>query len=150
MSIKAFAVAAAQDAGDATEDHWMRMRFGPGTIVMALMAAVVLAPPVARAADPGAGKDVFRQRCAICHSDATGVNKIGPSLFGVVGRKAGSIPGYHYSDANEKSDLTWDVATLDRYLQHPRDVVPGTKMSFPGLPDATARADVIAYLATLH
>ena len=104
----------------------------------------------ANAADASAGKGVFRQRCAICHSDAKGVNKIGPSLFGVVGRKAGSVAGYTYSTADEKSDLVWDAATLDRYLQHPQQVVPGTKMGFAGLPDAGARADLIAYLETLH
>lgn len=127
---------------------WMRLALG---VVLAFsFSAAVMPLHAARAADADAGKVVFRQRCAICHSEAQGVNKIGPSLFGVVGRKAGSVPGYHYSDANMKSDLTWDAATLDRYLEHPQAVVPGTKMSFPGLADAAARANLIAYLSTLH
>ena len=104
----------------------------------------------AHAADAAAGAKIFRQKCSICHSNQPKRNMVGPSLFGVVGRKTGSEPGYHYSVGNQNANLTWDPATLDRYLQSPRTVVPGTKMSFPGLPDAAQRADVIAYLATLH
>lgn len=74
----------------------------------------------------------------------------GPSLFGVVGRKAGQVPGFHYSAANEKSALTWDAATLDTYLTKPSAVVPHTIMSYQGLKDATKRANLIAYLSTLN
>jgi hypothetical protein len=75
---------------------------------------------------------------------------IGPSLFGVVNRPAGHEPGFHYSEANKNSGLTWDPATLDRYLAAPRQVVPGTFMTFPGLKDPSQRAEVIAFLETLH
>jgi cytochrome c len=75
---------------------------------------------------------------------------IGPSLFHVVDRHSGQIPDFHYSDANRNSGLTWNVATLDRYLTGPRELVPGTKMTFPGLKDSKQRADLIAYLETLH
>jgi cytochrome c len=81
---------------------------------------------------------------------AAGKNRIGPTLFGVVGRKTGSVPGFHYSDANRNSHLSWDPATLDKYLENPRGVIPGTFMSFPGLKDAQKRHDVISYLETLH
>ncbi len=128
----------------------MRMRLTLGTILALAFSAAALPLHSANAADAAAGKTVFHQRCAICHSVEKGENKIGPSLFGVVGRKAGSVPGYSYSAANEKSDLVWSADELDKYLANPRHVVPGTKMSFPGLPDATARGNIIAYLQTLH
>ncbi len=71
---------------------------------------------------------------------------MGPELNGVVGRKAGSVAGYNYSDANKNSGLTWDEATLTKYLRGPREVVPGTKMAFPGLTRDEDVANVIAYL----
>ena len=104
----------------------------------------------ARSQDVAAGKKLFVQDCSICHSPKAGQNLVGPSLFSVVNRHSGQISGYHYSDANRNSGLTWNIATLDRYLSAPRQVVPGTKMTFPGLKDPKQRADVIAYLATLH
>jgi cytochrome c len=103
----------------------------------------------ARAADPAAGKSVFNSYCSICHSAQPGKNMVGPSLFGVVGRKTGSVPGFHYSPANQNANLTWDPATLDKYLQSPRTVIPGTTMTYGGLKDDTKRSDLIAYLATL-
>lgn len=103
----------------------------------------------ANAADPAAGKSVFNSYCSICHSVQPGKNLVGPSLFGIVGRQTGSVPGFHYSPANQNAHLTWDAATLDKYLQSPRTVVPGTTMTYGGLKDDTKRADLIAYLATL-
>lgn len=97
-----------------------------------------------------AGKAIFKSQCSICHSPRPGRNIVGPSLFGVVGRHSGMIPGFSYSSANRRSGLTWNPATLDRYLTAPRKVVPGTLMTYPGLPNAKSRADVIAYLETLH
>lgn len=85
--------------------------------------------------------------CKTCHAIEAGVNKIGPSLHGVVGRKAGIIPGYVYSAANKNSGITWSEEKLFQYLEAPQKVVPGTKMSFAGWPaDPQKRADVIAYL----
>jgi cytochrome c len=101
-------------------------------------------------ADVSAGQAVFKSQCAICHSVVAGKNLNGPSLFGVVGRKAGEEPGFHYSSANKESGLTWDAATLDRYLQAPRVVIPHTLMSYQGLKDTQKRADLIDYLTTLH
>jgi cytochrome c2 len=103
----------------------------------------------ANAADPAAGKSVFSSQCSICHSPQAGKNMIGPSLFGIVGRKTGSVSGFHYSPANQGANLTWDEATLDKYLQSPRTSIPGTTMTYAGLKDDTKRADLIAYLATL-
>lgn len=85
--------------------------------------------------------------CKTCHAIEAGVNKIGPSLHGVVGRKAGIIPGFTYSAANKNSGITWTQEKIFQYLENPQRVVPGTKMSFAGWPtDPQKRADVIAYL----
>jgi cytochrome c len=100
----------------------------------------------APAGDAAAGKTVFA-RCAICHSVVAGQNKIGPSLAGVIGRKAGSVPGFAYSPAMKGANLTWTPEELDAYLINPRAKVPGTKMIFAGLPKPADRANVIAYLA---
>ncbi len=104
----------------------------------------------ARAADAAAGEAVFKSQCSICHSVVAGRNQVGPSLAGIVGRKAGQVPNFHYSPANKDSGLTWDEATLDRYLTNPKEIVPHTIMTYGGLKDATKRANLIAYLATLH
>lgn len=103
----------------------------------------------AAAADPEAGGKVFKIQCSACHGVVEGKKGIGPSLFGVVGQKAGIVPDFHYSAANKGSGLTWDEATLDRYLVNPRAVVPGTTMPYAGLKNDTQRADLIAYLATV-
>jgi cytochrome c len=104
----------------------------------------------ATAQDAAAGAVVFKSQCSICHSVVQGRNMVGPSLFDIVGRQAGKIPGFHYSPANRDSGLTWDAATLDRYLTGPSTVVPHTIMTYAGLKDAKKRADLIAYLSTLH
>jgi cytochrome c len=94
------------------------------------------------------GKAIFK-KCALCHTTESGKNKIGPSLFGIVGRKAASLENYNYSEAMKKFDHSWDPGTLDTYLADPRATVPGTKMIFPGLKEKSEREDVIAYLETL-
>lgn len=78
-----------------------------------------------------------------------GRHAIGPSLAGIHGTRAGTVQGYAYSAAMKASGLTWDDATLDRYLEKPMAAVPGTKMVYPGLKDPAKRAEVIAYLKTL-
>jgi cytochrome c len=108
------------------------------------------ATQAAHAQDAAAGAAVFKTQCSVCHSVVEGKNMVGPTLFGVVGRQAGQIPGFHYSPANKESGLTWDAATLDRYLTSPQAVVPKTIMPYAGLKDNEKRANLIAYLATLH
>jgi cytochrome c len=121
----------------------------PIVLILAILLSAPAAIRMARAADPGAGQAVFRSQCSLCHSTQPGRNMIGPSLAGVVGRKTGSEPGYSYSVANKNANITWTPQMLDKYLQSPRSVIPGTKMPYAGLSDPTKRADLIAYLATL-
>ena len=126
-------------------------RYAPSPVLfMALVSLLLIAagePPVR---DPAVGKAVFQTNCAICHTIQPNRSLIGPSLYGVVNRPAGQMAGFHYSEANKRSGLVWDPATLDRYLAAPRQVVPGTLMTFPGLKDPLQRAEVIAFLETLH
>jgi cytochrome c len=119
--------------------------------IIAIVAAVssVFFTSSGWAGDAGAGKSVFQSSCAICHSVQPGQNKIGPTLFGLVGRKTGVVAGYSYSPANESANLTWDNATLEKYLEAPRTFMPGTKMTYAGVKDPAKRADLIAYLDTL-
>jgi cytochrome c len=99
-------------------------------------------------ADIEAGKTTFK-KCALCHTAEAGKNKIGPSLFGIVGRKSASLKNYNYSDAMKNFNHTWNPQTLNTYLTDPHAMVPGTKMIFPGIKDQTERANLIAYLETL-
>lgn len=88
--------------------------------------------------------------CATCHSSGEGdPHRIGPNLFGVVGSKAGTKPGYAYSDAMKESGITWTAGTLRDYLLAPRDMVPGTKMMVGGPKDEAQRQAIVDYLATL-
>ena len=87
--------------------------------------------------------------CMACHSVTAGQNGIGPSLAGVFGRKAASAPGFDYSPALKGSGLTWDDASLDKWLANPMGMVPGTRMTYAGQGDAAKRQELIAYLKTL-
>jgi nitrite reductase (NO-forming) len=109
-------------------------------------------PPTAAAAgattgDAAAGRLVFR-KCQACHSMDSGKNMLGPSLAGVIGRKAGTEPNYNYSPAMKSADIVWDAQTLDQYLTDPGKKVPGNKMPFPGLKTDHDRDDVIAFIAS--
>lgn len=112
------------------------------------LAIAALAHPALADGDAAKGKKVFR-KCAVCHKVQPGKHGIGPSLFGVFGRKAATAKGYRYSPAMKKSGLTWNEETLEKYLADPRKVVKGTRMVFPGLRKKSARENAIAYLKTL-
>jgi cytochrome c len=116
-------------------------------MILAAALALVASGGVATAAgDATAGETTFRV-CRTCHQIGEGArNFVGPELNGVVGRKAGTVPGYNYSDANKNSGVTWDEATLEKYLKRPREVVPGTKMAYPGMAADVDIANVIAFL----
>lgn len=115
-----------------------------------LILTILLIPgAVFAAGDPAQGQKAF-QACAACHSPAQGTNGLGPSLFGVVGRKAGSAPGFNYSRAMKDSNRSWTAQNLDAFIADPQKAVPGNHMPFSGLPDTQLRADLVAYLQSLH
>lgn len=119
------------------------------TVGMALGVIALAVPGMALAqGDPVKGKTVFA-RCATCHQTAPGRNGLGPTVAGVVGRKAAAVPGYKYSAAMQRSGIVWSPTALNAYLLKPAAKVPGTKMAFAGLTKPEDRANVIAYLATL-
>ncbi len=113
----------------------------------AAFAAALALWATAHAAAPGAdtrhGEQVYA-RCLACH--ALAYDRVGPHHCGLVGRSAGTVPGFDYSAAMKSSKLTWNASTLDRFLADPTSVVPGTRMTYAGVPDARERRDLIAYL----
>ena len=118
---------------------------------VAVLPALLAFGATAQAADAGLGKAMFDKTCASCHSIEAGVNKVGPTLFDIVGRPIASVQGYDYSAKMRtvgKDWKVWDDKHLNAYLTNPRGVLHGVKMFF-AVPDAADRADVIAYLNTL-
>ncbi len=112
-------------------------------------AAAPAAEPTAAATTAAGGKPAAFAQCAACHAVEPGKHGVGPSLAGVYGTKSGELAGYAFSDAMKSANLTWDDATLDAYLTNPMKMVPGTKMTFAGLPDAAKRKEIIEYMRTL-
>ena len=117
----------------------MIQRFFGGLLVIVLAASTAQAAP----GDPVQGMQIY-QRCRLCHSIEHDL--VGPRHLGLFGRKAGSIVGYPYSSAMKSSGITWSEDTLNQFLSGPQAFVPGTRMTFTGLPNEQDRADVIAYL----
>jgi len=115
-------------------------------LLISALAACAFANAAAAgaAANAEAGRKVY-ERCAGCHSFE--YNRTGPLHCGLVGRRAGTAPGYEYSQAMRKSRITWDERALERFLAAPTEVVPGTTMTYAGVPDAGERRNLIAYLA---
>jgi cytochrome c len=103
----------------------------------------------AQAQDVSAGERLFKRHCGICHiAEKDSARRLqGPNLFGLIGRKAGTIEGFRYSDANKNSGIVWSVETLDPYLADPREVIKGTTMAFVGVKKPDERKAIIDYLA---
>lgn len=119
--------------------------------IFGMLGLAVVAATSAQAAGGNAanGVAVFA-RCAICHTNSRGEgNKLGPNLFGVVGRQAGTAPDFSYSAPMKNAGFAWTDAKLNAYIKAPAVVVPGNKMVFAGLSSDVQRADLIAYLDTL-
>ena len=123
-------------------------------LVSGILSAALLMPAGVSIATDGAsepqvkaGFQAFEFRCESCHTTAhDGPDKLGPNLFGIVGRKSGARPGFEYSPALAGGKIVWDEAALERFLSAPRDAVPGTLMIFSGLSQAEERAAIIAFL----
>lgn len=115
-------------------------------LLIAGVAASWMFHGAAFAADARAGKVIFEKTCRKCHSLTAGVNKVGPSLYGIIGRPSAVTPGYEYSASMKALNVVWDDKQLDEYLVKPRADVHGVQMFFKGLPKASDRANVIAFL----
>jgi cytochrome c len=111
-----------------------------------LAALIILAPSARAAGDPDVGKRVFG-RCHTCHSvDPRNDRMVGPNLHGLFGRRAGSLPGFEYSEAMRGAGFVWSEATLPDYIRNPKAVVPGNRMVFPGIRSEKEVEDLVAYL----
>lgn len=113
-------------------------------------AAVAASEPAVASASAVDGAAIFKKQCKKCHRLSADMKKgVGPNLYHVVGRTAGTIEGFRYSDVMKESGLTWDAATLDQYLADPKGFLPKNKMAFKGLKDAEERAAVIAHIQSV-
>jgi cytochrome c len=114
-----------------------------------VVCGALMAGPCA-AADAAHGKTIFSQQCGVCHSAARGgPNTVGPDLYGVVGRPAGSLRGFNYSSAMKTAGFSWSADRLHAYIGAPANVVPGNHMPYAGLKNAAQVDDVVAFLKTL-
>jgi len=112
-----------------------------------LICATALATAGAARADGDAARGENRfEDCAACHALEKDKESVGPSLYGVFGRKAGVLGDFRYSPALKRSGITWDEQSIDKFIADPQAAVPGNRMPFAGVADAGARADLIAYL----
>jgi len=121
------------------------MPAGAGMTMVAATTLALVMPAHAQQGDAARGEQKFVE-CAACHSVERGVNNVGPSLAGLFGRKAGAMVDFRYSAAMRKSGITWTPQALDEFISDPQKRVPANRMPYAGLPDAAARADLIAYL----
>ena len=115
-------------------------------VAAAAMALVGAAADVRAEGDAAAGKKVYN-KCKACHVVDKPQNRVGPSLQGVFGRPAGTVPGFKYSDGMANSGIVWDEDTIAAYMVDPKDYIPGNKMAFAGLKKEEDVANLIAYLA---
>jgi cytochrome c len=114
-------------------------------ILSAAVAWTLLCAPAP--AQDDAGQIAFNNACRTCHTVREGDNRLGPSLYRVIGRKAGSLPNYAYSESMKKADIVWDKQNLDRFIANPDQVVPGNNMKpYGGIASAEERAKIIEYL----
>ncbi len=115
------------------------------TILAAVFAALALNAGNASAADAAKGKKVYN-KCKACHALKAGKNKVGPTLHGLFGRKAATVPNFKYSKAMKASGVTWDEESLRAYLKKPRKFIKGTRMAFAGIKKKKQMDDLVAYL----
>jgi len=131
----------------------MRHRKRVHVIAALSTMAYLLSPPSAlpqasQSTEAASGQLAFNNACRTCHVVREGDNRLGPNLNKVIGRKAGSLPGYNYSSAMKEADFVWDEAKLDRFIANPDEVVAGNNMKpYGGLASKDDRAKIIAFLA---
>jgi len=124
----------------------MRTRVLTRTTIAAAATAFVLASGLAHAdGDAKRGEKLFEE-CRACHSAERGANGIGPSLYGVLGRRAAELDDFRYSPALKRSGITWTPKTLDAYIADPQKAVPANRMPYAGMPEARDRADLLIYM----
>ena len=114
--------------------------------VTAALVMTLLPAGAARADGDAARGEAKFQDCAACHKLETGANNVGPSLHGVFTRKAGELADFRYSPAIKRSGISWTPETLDKFITDPQAAVPGNRMPYAGMANASDRADLIAYL----
>lgn len=117
-------------------------------LISAGFAALLIMTPAMAEGDAALGAKTFN-KCKTCHENEKGVNRVGPTLLGVVGRKTGTVEKFKYSDAMAKKGTegqVWDEATLASYIADPKGFIPGNKMAFPGIKDPVELANLIAFL----
>jgi cytochrome c len=112
--------------------------------LLAVVGLAAMAGAAAAAGDAARGEQIYA-RCAACH--ALAYDRVGPRHCGLIGRRAGTVAGFNYSEAMKKSRIVWNEKTLDRFIADPPKALPGTAMTYAGVKDAGERADLIAYLA---
>ncbi len=118
--------------------------------VLSVTAVLALSTPVFAQGEGGAkdGQAAFNNACRTCHTVEQGDNRQGPNLSGIVGKKSGSVEGWSYSSALAGGKITWDEATLDKFIENPEAVAPGNNMKpFGGIADAEQRKLIVSYLA---
>jgi cytochrome c len=114
-----------------------------------VLAATLVGGPGSAAGDAAAGKKVFN-KCKTCHEVEQTKNKVGPHLVGIIGRKAGAVEDFKYSDNMKNSGIVWDEATIAAYLKDPKGYIQGNKMTFAGLKSDDEIADLLAYLKSVQ
>ena len=114
-------------------------------LAITALSILAISFPSAAEGDAEKGEKLFG-RCKVCHVLEPGGRKLGPTLYGIMGRKAGSVEGFRYSPALANSGIIWSEETLSGYLENPRGYIPGNRMAFPGLRDAADRENLIAFL----
>lgn len=117
-------------------------------VMAAVLTLSTFLTQAARAADDVSGEQAFNNNCRTCHSWKEGDNRLGPNLHGVVGRKSGSVQGYNnYSQSMKHANITWDEASLDKFIANPDSVVQNNNMKpFSGVGDAETRKKIIEFL----
>jgi cytochrome c len=129
---------------------WVRPLVALGGMMYTLLSPSYGQEQVRQRVDAASGQQVFNNACRTCHTTKEGDNRLGPHLYRIIGRKAGSLPDYGYSSALKGADFVWDEAKLERFIANPDELVPGNSMKpYGGLASTDDRARVISFLLSV-